>query len=183
MTEATTQVGLSVPQQDEMECELIKLVNATWKTFVNKNGIFRAWHPYHGQVEARSMIELDERVRKATSTGRVKVHIPYMRFVKSGIRGNYRWRAVRGVATGLHGGTGNVLYEEGRGSQQLSGYSFSEYLRPLDGADEAEMLRLLVARDELDDQLTALRGRYAFPDGLKAEVKNQVNAVNGDRES
>jgi len=175
MTEEAPEVDLSVPQEGEMECSTIELMNATWKTFVNKHGHFRAYHPSLGEVEATSMYDLDEGVRKATSIGRVKVSVPYIRFHQRGTKGGYRWEVIRGTATGIHGGNGNMLYNEGGKTQQFSGYNMGNFIKPMTPEDEAETLRLLNEKEELTKQIDALRSRYSFPHDLKNEVKSLVN--------
>jgi hypothetical protein len=123
---------------------------------------------------------LEERVRKATATGRVTVSVPYARMTRDGSRG---WKMVHGEATGIHGGTGNLITREGGGPSRQETYATRGFFRPPSAGHAAEMKRLLDTRDKADAAYTALVEAYAFPAGsLASQVKAEVDRVREGKE-
>lgn len=143
---------------------------ASWEAAVNSNGWFKATHPTHGEVQGDSYSEIEERARKATTIGRVKVSVPYERLAEKSRQGG--WVTVRGTATGIHGSSGNVLLREGDKSYQER-YP-RRHFRPMSDEDRAEMLRLLEASDAADKAAKAIQGKYEFPKGLDEAVRDAV---------
>lgn len=141
---------------------------ATWTVDVNEGGYFTAEHPEHGTVTGYSYSEVEERARKATTTGKIRVRVPYARMTKT-ING---WRVLRGEGTGIHGGTGNVLLREGGKSSQDT-YTRG-YFRPPTPEQEAELVRLMAERDAADKAFKELTEQLAFPQGLSKAVKDEV---------
>lgn len=165
---------LPVPAEGEYQVNSIETAGSTWSAFGNKWGAFRAWHPQHGEVKANNYDELTEKVRKATATGRVKVSVPYAYAHRS----REGWTIEHAEATGIHGGTGNVLTRDSRGStSQITGYRLHGYFRVPSPEDEREMIELLNARDAATEKYDELAGRYAFPGSLTSAVKDKVDRV------
>ena len=166
-----TEKGPGTAGDDELEVRAIETAGATWKAFVDRSGQFRAHHPLHGDVKGMRWDELEEKARKATAAGRVKVSVPYARMAHL----SKGWRVVTAEATGIHGGSGNILVRDHNGKAgQLDGYGARGFFRPPSPEDAAEMVRLADARDKADLDLRALVGRHGFPGGITAVVKEAV---------
>ena len=143
-----------------------------WEAFGNSYGGFRAEHPKFGVVHADSYSDLEDRARKATSVSRVKVSVPIARIEKT--RDGHR--IVYATATGIHGGSGNVLALENGKAVQLT-HSSHDYFMPPSEEDARKMAELLDARDKADLAWRALRNKYKFAGSLTGVVQAAVNAV------
>jgi hypothetical protein len=144
---------------------------ATWEARVNEGGYFTAEHSVHGTVNGWSYGEIEDKARKATTIGRIKVNVPYARMKQT----RNGWRVVLGTGTGIHGGTGNVLLREGGESSQGT-YGTRSYFRPPTPQQEAELIRLLTEKDAIGAAFKELADQLAFPGGgLDRAVKDEVD--------
>lgn len=160
------------------EIRPIETGGVEWKVTVNEVGWFTARHPTYGEVGADKYDDLTEKARRATTTQKIKVSVPYARLAQ--LRGKWTW--VKGEATGIHGGTGNVLYREGKDAGQLTGYG-RDYLKVPTEQDQQTIIDLLEIRDQADKDAGALQKVYEFNSGLKAEVQAAVREARGGAES
>lgn len=148
------------------------LQGVKWTVTVSEGGYFTAvTDELPGSqviLHSDSYADLEQKASQAVSRQKVRISVPYARLLERGGKQPDEW--VLGEATGVHGGTGNVLYREGVHTGQLSSYSGSYMRRP--GPEDAERaLAILAERRGLDAELDAIRQKYKFPGGIDAEVK------------
>lgn len=161
------------PGADEWEIRPFETSGEKWRIFCHKGGFFTARHPVYGQVTGHDTDTVERKARAATSTGRVKVAVKYDRLSKNA-KG---WHIVHGLATGIHGSTGYVLYREGTDSGQVS--SHNDHMRPLSEMETAELVEVSNQAEALAERKRALLKKYAIGtgyDGLKDTVRKAVEA-------
>jgi hypothetical protein len=158
-----------------------KTGNTTWNVHV-QNHMFHATAYGFTEVVAPSWDEMENKAKVAASKAKVKVEVPYVHLSWTG-REPRKAVLVTRVATGLHAGSGNVLYKDGSGSgQETYGYSRSGFMKPLSREDEIEYLALAEQRQALDARITAIEMRHKFAaGGLKAEVEKAIEAEHAKR--
>jgi hypothetical protein len=158
-----------------------KTGNTTWNVYV-QNRSFHATAPGFTEVVAPSWDEMEARAKVAASKAKVKVEVPYVHLSWTG-REPRKAVLVTRVATGLHAGSGNVLYKDGSGSgQETYGYSRSGFMKPLSDEDKAEYLALQEQHQALESKIKAIESKYRFAaGGLKAEVENAIGAEHAKR--
>lgn len=162
-----------------------KTGNITWKVYVKHHG-FAAVAPGFADVYGDSWDEMESRAKVAASKAKVKVDVPYV--VQSWAGNAHTGRAVldKRTATGLHAGSGNVLYKDDRGGsgQETSGYGRSGFLKPFSREDESAYLDLVTKRRDLDNQIAELERKYRFPSGgLKTAVEQAINDEHARRQA
>lgn len=156
-----------------------KTGNTTWHVNV-RNHRFYATAPGFTEVSGVSWDEMESRAKVAASKAKVKVSVPY---VYTTVKGpDRKFVFVRRTATGIHAGSGNVLYTDAHGSgQETYGYSSSGFMEPFSGEDGPAYLDLLAQRAALDNRISEIEKRYRFESGLKAEVEKAINAEHARR--
>jgi hypothetical protein len=149
------------PGENEWEIRPFETAGQKWRVFVSKNGYFTARHPIYGVVTGSSTDDAERKARAATSTGRVKVAVQYDRLN----RNSKGWHVVHGVATGIHGSSGNVLYREGAETGQVS--SGGDIMRPLSEMETAELVEVSDQADALAERRRELMKKYAIGAGYR----------------
>lgn len=153
-----------------------KTGNTAWTVYV-QNHSFKAVAPGFTEVWGDSWDEMEGRAKVAASKAKVKVAVPYVLVSWTGSGENRKPVFVHRTATGLHAGSGNVLYTDGSGSGQET-YSIGRrgFLRPFEHDDAARYLDLLAQRTALENQMSELEHKYRFESGgLKSAVEQAIN--------
>lgn len=145
---------------------------------------------FHAVVEGEDFYAdtweaLETKVKTKLRKAKPKVEVPFMRIVDDG--NSFRSRRTRGatkygpiivagVATGLHGGTGNVLITWDDGTkEQDSYYSRSGHtIKSLNDKDREHLQKLLDERHDLDERIREIESRNSFD--LKPAVEQAVEA-------
>lgn len=92
------------------------------------------------QWRADTLDGLRTLIMRATATSAAKISVPF-----SYLRGPVdQLQVVKGEVTGIHGGTGNLMisWRPGEGAKQQTNYLSGTQLRPLDGDECEEWIRL-----------------------------------------
>lgn len=148
-------------------------------TFDDSTGQFKAEADGYSPIRTDTYMALAPRMKDKTRRAAAKVEVPYMRVAASARTGSYR--VIRGVATGIHSGNGNVIFNEGKGAEQLT-RSSSEHLKPMTPDDEKHYLELLTRIKQLRQEAFELSERYSFGfSGLRGAVEAAIaDAAKGE---
>lgn len=137
----------------------------TFQVYVTSQGEFYAEHA--GQtVSSESLKGLRERLRASVKAADPAVNVPFWVIDKE------TNRVKEGVATGIHGGTGNVILKWGDGTRtQTRGYG-EEFHHPVGEDVIKELNEALAARREAEETIARISAAARFP--LRSHVRNQL---------
>jgi hypothetical protein len=156
------------------ELEPFGIQGIVWRVYVaSDTGLFRAYTDQlpGDPVRLRSDTydDLHRKASAAVSKQKVRISVPYA-WLSQG-HGSRPDRWVMGEATGIHGGSGAVLFREGNSTGQTRGAGYMKRPSKEDAdrisAIQAEMRGLLAEEREL-------RQKYAFDGGLEGEVRRAL---------
>jgi hypothetical protein len=158
------------------ELDPLKTGAVTWTIRVDRHGWFYAEAPGFTQISGDSLAKVEAQCKVKASQARVKVSVPYVRFGRS--QGGYR--AVHGEATGIHAGNGKVLTrEDGKPSEPLSGYGYSDSVYPpMDAADEARVVEIRNQEMAMVAEQKGILAKYKWTagyGGIKEAVQKAVD--------
>ena len=155
----------------------------TWQVEIDtRSHLFEATAPGFRTMHGHSWAELENVVKVTVSKARTQVAVPFA-YLKgtlkeaSGGQQYYEYAVRTGTATGIHAGTGKVLYtgSDGNKGQQLNAYSQNEFRVPPDAQAAAGLADMATAISRMEAELSALRAGLAFSHGtLKGEVEHAI---------
>lgn len=158
-----------------------KTGNTTWRVHV-ENKQFAAYADGFSKATGDTWKAMENSAKVQASKAKIKVSIPYVQLDRD--RLTTYVVLVRRTATGLHAGSGNILYTDESGKPgQESSWRLGDILKPLSAEDESEYLGLIARRSELNRRITAIEDSYRFEGGLKSEIERAVSAEHARRQA
>lgn len=156
-----------------------KTGNTTWRVHVEDKR-FVAYADGFSTATGDTWEAMENSAKVQASKAKIKVSIPYVQLDSTPLSAEQRFE--RRTATGLHAGSGNVLYtdESGKPGQETGSWR-NDFMKPLSPEDESEYLGLIARQSELNSRITAIEMKYRFDGGLRAEVGRVVSAEHARR--
>lgn len=114
-------------------------------------------------VESTTRSGLEEAIKRMTKEKHITVSYPFCAFDREEV--------IRGVATGVHTGNGNVIVKwEGGKTEQINAYHRSSYMRNLTATEVTKLKKLSAAYSKVEHEFVT------FKDSLNIDLLNEVRA-------
>lgn len=157
----------------------IKIGGQDYSVEVDERGVFSVDAGPAGNITAKSMDELREKMNISTRKASARVSIKAMRIDDQGGTAI----AISSIEfTGIHGRTGHLLYRDESGkAQTMEGYSrkMREICRPMSAEERTEAARLLAAANAARTAAEDYLGPFAFEPNIRAVVQTAINKAAG----
>jgi hypothetical protein len=157
----------------------------TWDVELDPSGYFYAKAPKTDlpEVAGETFEKLEASCKRHASKYKVKVQVPYVRFVR---RSNDGFAAVHGVAVGIHAGNGKILVREGQlmsdgntvltKAEPITPYAHDVY-SPLEEGDEKRVVEINNQLLALQRERNALLSNYGWKRGFGGTVQDAIDAT------